>query len=475
MEGDALELRMVLIDPNAGAGGGASVSPPPPAPSAPSAPPPPIPPVGAAPTAPQAAAGQTVTIGGTKLTAAQVAALAGQSPAFAEAVGATAGTANRRRATGDEPETESDPAERSRQRVRREGQSRSKGGLFPEGFSSRGEVKTPLFPPGYSSGGEQFVGQEAAAKAAQEAAAKTAGHAAASKIFGFAAQAASNPLGAAASAASSFGPQAALIAAGVAAAVAVAKVVSDAMVAGIERVGRTAQQAGGIGVALAGNRNRAAYAGSLNAAADAIESAPVPLRREAAAIARAGSQVVDAFGKVTDAFIQRGRELARYSPELAMASGRALVREIGSDVREAQELGPALARLTDAEGEIAADLRALVLPIKKFLVEELAGFLEFARTSLGLLTHPTETIKEQGESWLLKLIGFLDPRFKVTTDLLGTLLEQQTQNKNGPVDGLFDNFLRLGKKENQSNFKRDNGILKRARDQRLNVPVFHGL
>ena len=50
--------------------------------------------------------------------------------------------------------------------------------------------------------------------------------------------------------------------------------------------------------------------------------------------------LVKAFDTASTALIDRGKELLAYSPELVAANARAEIRNIQSDVREAQVLGP---------------------------------------------------------------------------------------------------------------------------------------
>jgi hypothetical protein len=87
-------------------------------------------------------------------------------------------------------------------------------------------------------------------------------------------------------------------------------------------------------------------------------------------------QVVRAFTSVVDAFVERGKFLAQYSPELQAANVGADIRSMLGDIREAQELGPGLARLTDAQSQLGDDLREMLLPIKQWIIEKLSGIME---------------------------------------------------------------------------------------------------
>lgn len=86
--------------------------------------------------------------------------------------------------------------------------------------------------------------------------------------------------------------------------------------------------------------------------------------------------VVRAFRDMTMSFVDRGRELSGYSGGLATSYAMGDVRQMMADMKEAQTLDPALSRLNDAQNELSLMLRDLLLPIKKFVIETLAGALE---------------------------------------------------------------------------------------------------
>lgn len=85
---------------------------------------------------------------------------------------------------------------------------------------------------------------------------------------------------------------------------------------------------------------------------------------------------------ITQAVNARARELAPLSPTLAMSSARADIKSFFADVKEAQTLGPGMARVQDASTDIWVEIRNLLLPIKEFLIDKLATLLEFIRDVL---------------------------------------------------------------------------------------------
>jgi hypothetical protein len=80
--------------------------------------------------------------------------------------------------------------------------------------------------------------------------------------------------------------------------------------------------------------------------------------------------------KLSNAFIQQAHAISPYSGAIAGSEAQAEIRSIRADMREANELGPDMARLIDAQSRFDNSMRELILPIKKFLVEVLAERLE---------------------------------------------------------------------------------------------------
>jgi hypothetical protein len=119
--------------------------------------------------------------------------------------------------------------------------------------------------------------------------------------------------------------------------------------------------------------------------------------------------VVDAFFKVGNAafelaenFIARGRQIQQFSVDLTRANLQAEVRSMMGDVKEAQTLGPSLARLTDAESELRDEFRNLMLPIREVAVNVLVVFLEWLKTALeegwGIVRGIGVTISDVSEA-----------------------------------------------------------------------------
>ncbi|MDE2097167.1 MAG: hypothetical protein KGL39_07965 [Patescibacteria group bacterium] len=137
----------------------------------------------------------------------------------------------------------------------------------------------------------------------------------------------------------------------------------------------------GAGAEAAGAGEAAgAAAGGMEAAGavGAVGAAAAPLAVVGVVVAGLAAVGVAAY-KLSEAFIARGKELQRFSPDIAGASAGADVRSMLADMREAQELGPAIARMIDAQSQAENDLREILLPIKKVVADQLAVFMEYLR------------------------------------------------------------------------------------------------
>ena len=83
-----------------------------------------------------------------------------------------------------------------------------------------------------------------------------------------------------------------------------------------------------------------------------------------------------AFREEINAFVRRGHELAQFSGPLSAAEARAEVMSLRADIREAQTLGPEIARMVEAQARLDNELRSIFLPWKAELAAQLATMLE---------------------------------------------------------------------------------------------------
>ena len=119
-----------------------------------------------------------------------------------------------------------------------------------------------------------------------------------------------------------------------------------------------------------------AFTKSVDAAGDTLKKIPVVGEPAAAALGLV-VQPIKSFGEVVNAFVERGREIGKYSGPLATANAMADVRSLLGDIREAQTVGPEQARLTDASSKIWDDIRRDFEPVKKVVIGALADFLQW--------------------------------------------------------------------------------------------------
>jgi hypothetical protein len=94
-------------------------------------------------------------------------------------------------------------------------------------------------------------------------------------------------------------------------------------------------------------------------------------------------KLVDATAGVVNSFVERGRELARFSPELQGSKVYNRIQGLQADQREAQALGGETARLDVATTDVWIEIRDAVLPIKKWLISNLADFMEWLKGQIS--------------------------------------------------------------------------------------------
>ena len=156
----------------------------------------------------------------------------------------------------------------------------------------------------------------------------------------------------------------------------VAQAVGKMVAGGFDAVKGGVETAGHVTSDMARNDYMGAFTKSVDAAGDSLKKIPV-VGEPAAAALGAVVQPIKSFGEVVDSFVQRGREIGMYNGQLAQANAMADVRSLMGDIREANTVGPEMARLTEAQSKIWDDLRRVLDPIKKVIAEVLANFLEW--------------------------------------------------------------------------------------------------
>lgn len=111
-----------------------------------------------------------------------------------------------------------------------------------------------------------------------------------------------------------------------------------------------------------------------------------PWGMAAAAAVQTLGTAARAVVEVMNALAARGREIAPYSAQLSGAVATADIRKLQADIGEAQRIGPALGRLIDAQSRAEATLQRLLEPLKSFVADRLAQWLESQlKVSIGIL------------------------------------------------------------------------------------------
>jgi hypothetical protein len=199
--------------------------------------------------------------------------------------------------------------------------------------------------------------------------------------------------------------------AGIMPGVAVAEQVMANLKGSIEAVGHAA-------AAVAGND----YLGAMKQATDrmgiAVQLAAAP---------------VYALSEAVEAFVRRGRELAEFSAPLAMAGAQADVRSLLSDIKEAQVTGPDLAKLTDAQSRLWADLREILLPWKAEMIRLLTAMVEIVHAQVTVANAAAAGTQAFWDDEMAKMRNIMQGNFAEVTM---ALLNQPANIGNAIMDAL---------------------------------------
>lgn len=169
----------------------------------------------------------------------------------------------------------------------------------------------------------------------------------------------------------------AMIAAGPVAALAAVTLAAHLSAKAHQKAADAVEGMGNQAARFAANDHLGMFNAAVDGAKDTLREIPIVGEKYAAQLSLAVAPI-KAFTTAVSGFVARGKELSGFSGQLASANARADVRALQGDIREAKELGPALARLTEVESRATEELRALLLPIKENVVKFLAMIAETA-------------------------------------------------------------------------------------------------
>jgi hypothetical protein len=127
---------------------------------------------------------------------------------------------------------------------------------------------------------------------------------------------------------------------------------------------------GDMAVKAVGNDGIGMLTSGLNAASAALGKIPVVGQVFSAGLELA-SAGLNTFQSVLNAVTQRGRELAKYSPELSMAAAQADVRKIFADIREARANERKYADLILKQQNIEESFQKALQPLKEVVADVL--------------------------------------------------------------------------------------------------------
>lgn len=251
---------------------------------------------------------------------------------------------------------------------------------------------------------------------------------------------------------------------------------AKAVAGSLDSMAQNVQTAGAAAKMLASNDNLGAVTKVADGAAEALGKIPIVGQVFEAGL-KLATTVVREFAEVSDAFVRRGRELMAYNPALAQANAAADVRSLTTDVREAQALGPSIARLTDAQSEASTEFRELLLPIKQFIVEVLAGVMqdlvEILR-GLRILWEEIKVISVEGFHAVVEAVSLhLPTAAKIIDEIPNKMAEAVAKINNRQQIDILDKQLakfqegidRLKKTEHKPD------LVRRAANQGIGIPM----
>jgi hypothetical protein len=268
-------------------------------------------------------------------------------------------------------------------------------------------------------------------------------------------------LGAAAGAVAAAGPVVAL---------AVAKFAADKMAGEFQKVERNVLRTGAIIADLAGNDHFGMMMKATDAVAEHFEELPI-VGKAVAAEFRMLIAPLKAYQMVTQAFLERGRELEAYNGRLAVANATADIRTLESDIKEADRIGPDLARLTDATSRSEKAMRDIWLPIKEAIVKILVPIAEGGAVVVeGVAENVTRIATAIEVAWNLSPMKLGLDALQSIEDLVTRLLGLEEQKDNEvKKNALLREFERIPEKLAPT--PRPQGAQAGARDQRFNTPI----
>lgn len=142
-------------------------------------------------------------------------------------------------------------------------------------------------------------------------------------------------------------------------------------------------------------------------------------------------------------------DLAAFSPQLSGANAMADVRSLMDDMKEANAVGPDLARIAESQSDMQHELREMFLPIKAMVADLMADLMEDMRAGIKLLAQLAEAIfkwMEENKGLTETLKETLIPGYgiiKTVHRLLGDI--EDNTKKEAKYESLFLDMLHANK------------------------------
>jgi hypothetical protein len=174
-----------------------------------------------------------------------------------------------------------------------------------------------------------------------------------------------------------------------------------------------------------------------------------------------------AYEKVANDLVGRGRQIAPFSGQLTQAVAKADIRSFMADIREAQTVGPGMARLTESKSRFETILRDALNVDKGAKADQMAD-------QYDKLTELAQSGKFAGEQ-LQKLLPDLSnlaelPNIKKAMDEMPKRFLEKLKEDN--KKGVLDWFMKLGDPRNVPKVGFPN--VPDVEERRLFVPAFEG-
>lgn len=187
--------------------------------------------------------------------------------------------------------------------------------------------------------------------------------------------------------------------------------------AAIDQVGdslrETFQKLGRVGASIIQNNYWDLFHGAAEKATDAlmfISPAASVVAKTLLGIAEAGKMLVDSF-------LVEAKRLANYSGEISVSQAQSEIRDIMMSFKEANALGPGLAKLIDKQSEIDDALRDAFLPLKEALLDDANFLMEVAKDFAEFLKEHREGIRV-GYEGIKQITTIVVPLFALIKILL---------------------------------------------------------